>query len=207
MSDTELNNAAGVPGRDLDAAFWNERWRTGETGWDVGYATPPIKEYIQQYGNWDAAILIPGCGNAYEAEYLLERGFTNITLLDISHEACSRLKDKFAHSSAVNVMCGDFFLHTGQYDVIIEQTFFCAQLLERRTEYAQKVASLLKPGGRLIGVLFNRQFDRQGPPFGGTADEYTSVFQPYFTIHSMDPCYNSIGPRTGTELFINMQKK
>ena len=27
---------------ELDASFWNERWITGQTGWDIGYASPPV---------------------------------------------------------------------------------------------------------------------------------------------------------------------
>ena len=57
--------------KELDVAFWNNRWATGQTGWDIGYASPAITTYLQQYENKNAAILIPGCGNAHEAEFLI----------------------------------------------------------------------------------------------------------------------------------------
>jgi len=192
---------------ELNAAFWNERWQTNQTGWDVGYASTPLKEYINQYSNKQAAILIPGCGNAYEAEYLTAKGFTNITLIDIAEKAVEKLKEKFKNFPQVKILCEDFFQHQGKYDLIIEQTFFCAQVLERRKEYVEKIASLLNNNGKLVGVLFNINFEKQGPPFGGNQSEYETLFKHYFHIHTMQPCYNSIKPREGSELFINLIKK
>ncbi|MCO5259232.1 MAG: TPMT family class I SAM-dependent methyltransferase [Crocinitomicaceae bacterium] len=192
---------------ELDANFWNLRWETGRIGWDIGYASPPITEYMQQYADKSASILIPGCGNAYEAEFLVQNGFTNITLIDIAEEAVRRLKDKFKTTPQVTVLCGDFFEHQGSYDLIIEQTFFCAQVLQRRTEYVQKVHSLLKPNGKLVGVLFGVDFGPQGPPFGGDIHEYQQLFKPYFELKKLEPCFNSIKPREGAELFIEFIKK
>jgi hypothetical protein len=59
---------------------------------------------------------------------------------------------------------------------------------------------LLRAGGYLAGVLFNRSFDG-GPPFGGTKEEYQKRFEKYFRIIKMEICYNSIPPRAGSELF------
>ena len=191
----------------LDQSYWNTRWEKSETGWDVGHASPAITTYMAQYPNKNAAILIPGCGNAYEAEFLLANGFTNITLIDIAPKAVERLQQKFAGTPPVNVVCEDFFLHQGVYDLIIEQTFFCAIPPSRRREYAAKAASLLNSGGRIIGVLFDKTFEQPGPPFGGCVCEYKPIFEPFFTVKTMDACYNSIAPRAGSEVFINLVKK
>jgi hypothetical protein len=48
--------------------------RSNETGWDLGQVSPPLKAYIDQLTDKNLRILIPGCGNSYEAEYLLEKG-------------------------------------------------------------------------------------------------------------------------------------
>ncbi|MBS1951787.1 MAG: Thiopurine S-methyltransferase [Cytophagales bacterium] len=192
---------------ELGAPFWNNRWKNGQTGWDVGHASPALTNYIAQYDNKHSAVLIPGCGNAYEAEYLTTNGFTNITLLDIAPQAVSRLKEKFKKYPQVKILCEDFYKHEGKYDLIIEQTFFCAQLPQRRREYAQKISSLLKTKGKLVGVLFSVNFDKSGPPFGGNQLEYKTIFEPYFHIKTMEACYNSIPPRAGSELFINLSKK
>lgn len=191
----------------LDASYWNTRWEMSETGWDTGFASPAITGYLSQYQNKEAAILIPGCGNAYEAEYLLSNGFTNITLIDISQKAAEILRKKFENQKGIKILCEDFFQHQGNYDLVIEQTFFCAIDPEKRINYSNKMASLLNPQGKLIGVLFNRKFTHQGPPFGGNTTEYEAVFEPNFEIRVMADCYNSIPSRNGSEVFINLFKK
>lgn len=192
---------------ELNADFWNHRWKSGLTGWDIGYASPPLVEYMSQYEDKSVSILIPGCGNSYEAENLLSKGFDDITLIDISEELTNRLRERFKKTPQIKVIYEDFFNHVGQYDLILEQTFFCAQILERREEYVRHIASLLKRGGRLVGVLFNVDFGKEGPPFGGDENEYRKLFSGLFDIRVMSPCYNSIPPRAGSELFVVMVKK
>jgi len=187
--------------------FWNQRWMDKKIGWDVGYATPPITHFMENYPEKEAEILIPGCGNAHEAEFLLKQGFTHITLVDISQVAVDLLNEKFKNNSEITLIHDDFFNLKGAYDLIIEQTFFCALNPQLREEYAKKMYNLLKENGRLIGVLFDVEFKTEGPPFGGSEEEYIDFFQPFFEIEKMELCYNSIGPRDGNELFINMKRK
>lgn len=191
----------------LDQNYWNERWEQRETGWDIGYSSPPIEDYMVQFENKNAKILIPGCGNAHEAEFLLENGFTDITILDIAPNAVAILKKKFENNPEIKVVCDDFFYHHDRYHLIIEQTFFCALNPERRTEYVKKTAELLSPKGKIMGVLFDRFFERQGPPFGGTIEEYRGLFGKEFEIKTMEKCRNSIPARMGLEAFIILEKK
>ncbi len=188
----------------LGEEYWNNRYLQQETGWDIGHSSTPLQQYMETEENKSAAILIPGCGNAYEAECLLNNGFTNLTLLDISTVLTAELKKKFS-KQPINIITGDFFAHAGQYDLILEQTFFCALDPSLRKAYIEQMKQLLKPGGKLVGVLFNRNFD-SGPPFGGTKEEYQQLFSNHFTILKMELCYNSIKPRSGNELFFILVK-
>ena len=191
---------------ELDDNYWSGRYINHTDAWDIGSVSTPLKEYFDQLTDKNISILIPGCGNSYEAEYLLQNGFTNVTLIDISSVLCKSLEEKFSnHTLHLNVICGDFFAHTGKYDLIVEQTFFCALDPSLRKKYAEKMYELLKPSGKLIGVLFNREFEG-GPPFGGNENEYRELFSSEFIIEKIEPCYNSIGPRKGTELFIKLKK-
>ena len=79
----------------LNAIYWENRYQQGETGWDTGSATTPISEYLHQLKNKNLRILIPGCGNAHEANYLINNGFNNITLLDIAETPVNEAKIKF----------------------------------------------------------------------------------------------------------------
>jgi SAM-dependent methyltransferase len=191
----------------LSQQFWNTRWQEHQTGWDLGQASPPITTYVDQLADKNIAILIPGCGNAYEAAYLLEKGFTNITLIDIAAYPVKLLTERFKPGSdpRIRIIHGDFFEHEGQYDLILEQTFFCALDPSLRDAYVRKMASLLKPGGKLTGVLFNRDFNG-GPPFGGHIEEYRERFTPFLQVNTLEPCYNSVAPRAGSEAFIVLVK-
>ena len=66
----EHSNEKRIDFVNLDAEYWEERYRAGTTGWDIGSPSTPLKEYIDQLQDPSKKILIPGAGNAYEAEYL-----------------------------------------------------------------------------------------------------------------------------------------
>lgn len=189
-----------------DESFWNERYLNRETGWDMNQVSPPLKHYIDRVSDKSTAFLIPGCGNAYEAEYLVDKGFSNVTVLDISSVLVNRLKKKFT-GKKINIVQVDFFMHQGKYDLILEQTFFCALDPSLRRDYVKKMDELLRGKGRLAGVLFNKDFCNNHPPYGGSEEEYLNLFSPFFRIIKMEGCYNSIPPRAGTELFIEFEKK
>lgn len=193
--------------RTLNKSFWNNRWKTGKTGWDIGYASPAIMEYFKKVQNKNIQILIPGCGNAYEAESLYQLGFQDITILDISDEAVNKLHEKFQHQDGIQVICQDFFEHDRQYDFIVEQTFFCALQPQLREKYVLKMHRLLKENGTLIGLLFNTEFEKNGPPFGGNIDEYQKLFQNYFKINHLTNATHSIPQRQNREVFIEFIKK
>lgn len=188
---------------ELDSTYWDQRYRQAQTGWDVGEVSRPLKEYIDQLSRKNLRILIPGCGNAYEAMYLLQQGFTDITVIDIAPTLTENLKRQLADFIPVplKVLTGDFFTLEGTYDLILEQTFFCALPPTMRPDYVVKMKELLSPAGQLAGVLFNRDFEG-GPPFGGSIAEYEALFSPHFNALRLAPCYNSIEPRKNTEAFL-----
>jgi hypothetical protein len=192
----------------LDKEYWENRYLQKDTGWDLGQVSPPIKAYIDQLDNKEISILIPGCGNAYEANYLLEKGFSNITLVDVSPTLVEQLKFNLNANQYQNlkVICGDFFSLHGKFDLIIEQTFFCALHPSLRKYYCTKMSELLAPTGKLVGLLFNRNFENN-PPFGGSTHEYEELFSTCFQIQKMEPCYNSIAPRQGSELFVSFTNR
>jgi len=192
---------------DFDENFWNERYRLNDTGWDLGQVSPPLKTYIDQLTDKNLRILIPGCGNSYEAEYLLEKGFTNITIIDIAPELVKRLKSKFRSNQNIKIILGDFFTHRAEYDLILEQTFFCALDPKLRKNYAEAMKGLLIKGGKLAGVLFSKEFETQGPPFGGTETEYLALFRDAFNFRAFESCYNSFSKRADSELFVILEKK
>ena len=101
----------------------------------------------------------------------------------------------------------DFFKLNNSFDLILEQTFFCALTPKLRDNYVLKMNQLLRPNGKLVGLLFNIPLNKDRPPIGGTKKEYLSYFKTYFKIEIMELSYNSISERTNNELFIKLIKK
>lgn len=191
--------------RPLDAAYWEAQYEAKTTGWDLGKVSPPIQAYVDTISDKNSRILIPGCGNSYEAEYLLDQGFSNITVIDIAPTPVSVLKEKFKDNQNIKIVLGDFFEHQGKYDLIIEQTFFCALPPTMRQKYVWKMHQLLAEEGILSGLLFNRMFE-SGPPFGGSKEEYEQLFAATFDFIKINLSENSAAPRANSELGIEFKK-
>jgi thiopurine S-methyltransferase len=192
---------------NLTDKYWNDRYETNDFGWDVGEVSAPLKKYIEQLNNKELKILIPGAGNAYEAELLYALGFKNVYVLDFAEAPLQNIKKRLPDFPDNQLIQQDFFEHQGQYDLIIEQTFFCAINPDLRKKYVTHMNSLLSPNGKLVGLLFNDVLNTNHPPFGGSKAEYEQLFPEKFDIKKMEPCYNSIKPREGRELFVIMQRK
>jgi methyl halide transferase len=165
--------------------YWSTRYENQLTGWDLGAPSTPLQTYIDQLKDKDLRILIPGAGNAYEAEYLFDLGFKNVFVLDISDIPLQNFKERNPH--------------------LLEQTFFCSFLPTKtnRKLYGKKMAAMLKPHGKLVGVWFEipliKNTDKR--PFGGNRTEYEIYLSPYFHIKTFELCHNSIKPRAGQEVF------
>lgn len=186
---------------------WESRYQSGETGWDIGQISTPLKEYFDQLADKSIKILIPGCGNAYEASYLHEQGFKNVFLLDLAASPLKDFANKHPDFPSEHLIQDNFFDHEGRYDLIVEQTFFCAINPQHRADYAKKTAALLKPKGKLIGLLWSVPLNDDKPPFGGSKAEYHEYFDPFFDYPVFEKAHNSIKPRADRELFIIAQKK
>ena len=193
---------------ELDADYWSQRYQQAQTGWDLGQASPAIRAFFEAE-NFDKniKILIPGAGNAHEAAYLwAELGFERVYLCDWAKEPLEAFQEKYPNFPAEQILHLDFFKLEGPFDLILEQTFFCALDPSLRPNYAAKMAELLGPRGRLEGLLFGCFFEQAGPPFGGSSSEYFEYFESYFRKIQLLPCFNSIAPRAGRELWLSAEK-
>ncbi len=192
--------------KDLNSEYWSDRYKNGETGWDLGNISPPLKAYFDQLENKKLKILIPGCGRGYEGIYLLENGFINVFLADYSREALNEVKKNAPDFPDNNLLCANFFDLEGLFDLIIEQTLFCAIDPALRDDYVTKMEELLSDEGKVVGLLFNKEFEG-GPPFGGEKLEYEKLFSESLQIELMEGSYNSALPRMGNELFFIAKKR
>ncbi|QVY67571.1 methyltransferase domain-containing protein [Polaribacter sp. Q13] len=192
---------------NLSEKFWEKKYETQKIGWDLGVVSPPLKFYFDQLTNKELKILIPGGGNSYEAEYLFNNGFKNVSVVDICHNPLENLKDRVPSFPENQLIHGNFFDLEATFDLIIEQTFFCAINPDLRVKYASKMRDLLNDEGKLVGLLFDAKLNEDHPPFGGNKEEYLSYFESYFSLDIFEKCYNSYQNRQEMELFVKFVKK
>jgi len=194
--------------KKLNKEFWEQKYKQQDMGWDIGHISSPLKAYIDQLTDKNLKILIPGAGNAYELLYLVEKGFPNVFVIDIAKQPLEHIKKRIPNFPEKQLLEGNFFdLALDNFDLILEQTFFCALAPSLRTAYVNKMKQLLKSNGKLVGLLFNLALTESGPPFGGSLGEYKSLFQNHFDIKILETAYNSIKPRADKELFFIFESK
>ncbi|WP_394748835.1 methyltransferase domain-containing protein [Spongiimicrobium salis] len=188
-----------------EETYWTQRYQEARTGWNIGYPSTPLKTYIDQLKDKHLRILIPGAGNAYEAEYLHQNGFSNVFILDISPLPLQDFKERNPSFPKDHILLGDFFTHDSHYDLIFEQTFFCSFVPTdaNRMAYVEHMAKLLLPKGKLVGLWFNIPLtgDMEKRPFGGDKMLYFNYLKASFKVKVFEESYNSIPERAGSELF------
>jgi SAM-dependent methyltransferase len=187
---------------NLNRDFWEEKYKNGHLKWDIGYISTPLKEYIDQLEHKEIKILVPGAGHGHEVAYLLQLGFKNVYVVDLAKQPLKHIASVCPGFPKDRLIQADFFdLKQDKFDLILEQTFFCALLPGRRADYVQKMAELLSPKSKIVGLLFDFPLTEAGPPFGGIKTEYETLFKPSFHIKVLERAYNSIQPRKDKELF------
>lgn len=191
---------------NLSEEFWDNRYKNNDIGWDLGQISPPLKSYIDQLKNKSIKILIPGGGNSYEAEYLFKQGFKSVFVVDVSETALHNIKSRVPNFPSDQLLHKNFFDLDMTFDLVLEQTFFCAIEPRLRNDYVIKMNTLLSSQGKLVGLLFNAALNTDRPPFGGSKSEYLKRFDSVFNIVLMEKAYNSHETRLEKELFFILKK-
>ena len=169
--------------KDVDSAhpdFWTIRYAAGKTPWDFGGVPAALKSFLAS-SSAPGRVLIPGCGSGYEVQAFHAAGY-DVTAIDFSPAAVDQAK-RVLGALAEKVIHGDFFTYDfGQrrFDLIYERTFLCSMTPSRWPEYVNRMAELLSPGGRLIGVFLYGQRSSSGPPFPLTEREAEHLFKKRF---------------------------
>ncbi len=162
--------------------FWTVRYVTGKTPWDFGGVPSALKLFLER-SSAPGRVLIPGCGSGYEIQAFHAAGY-DVSAIDFSPAAVDQAK-RVLGSLAERIVLGDFFTHDfgeRRFDLIYERTFLCSMTPTRWPEYVTRMADLLLPRGRLIGVFLYGQRPSSGPPFPLTEPEAEQLFKKRFEL-------------------------
>jgi SAM-dependent methyltransferase len=162
--------------------FWTVRYAAGKTPWDFGGVPSALKSFFERTLG-PGRILIPGCGTGYEVQAFHAAGY-DVSAIDFSPAAVAQAK-RVLGELAERVVLGDFFTYNfgeRRFHLVYERTFLCSMTPSRWPEYVNRVAELLSPGGRLIGVFLYGQRSSSGPPFPLTEPEANQLFKRHFQL-------------------------
>ena len=192
--------------------FWNEKYISGKTPWDLGGITPVFSHWIRNQVK-KLHICVIGAGNGYDAVHFAEQGH-NVTAIDFSETAISAVAAN-AKTNDVDISCFNYNFFDlpskldRSFDIVVEYTCFCAVDPEKREELCSNIYRILKPSGRLITLLFPLSFDNVSdkPPFEVSLPSMMPLFSKYFELEKAEIPESSIPPRYKNELFIKMKVK
>lgn len=192
---------------------WEQRWQTKNTPWDLGTVTPALSEQLDRIPK-GATGLVPGCGAAYDLSAIATR-CKSVTGVDISGTAIEVAKSKVKEEN-VDFVLGNFFdyhLFDHHFDFIFDYTFFCAIDMGMREEWGKRMSSLLKPGGKLLTLVFpideTKAFDltAEGPPFPVSVAAYEKVLSCHGIRKLSETASEaSVSPRREKELVVWWEK-
>jgi SAM-dependent methyltransferase len=200
----------------LAPAFWDERFDRQFTPWDRGGVPSELRAFVAEMSHTrqapptvagrPPAVLLPGCGAAYELTLMLEAGW-DATAIDFSPLAVARAKS-LAGQWAERIVQADFFAYAPPrpLDLVYEQAFLCALPRARWPAVAERWASLLAPGGLLAGYFF---FDDvpKGPPFGIARERLEALLAPYFDCIADQAVADSIPVFAGRERWMVWRRR
>lgn len=191
VSDKPLDQRPETP------EFWDKRFSARTMAWDAGGVPADLMSFAATISG-APRVLIPGCGSAWDARWLMERGW-RVTALDFSAEAVALAREVLGDHGACLKQADFFHFDAGEgFDVLYERAFKCALPRKMWPDYAARCAALLPPGGLLAGFFFFRE-EPKGPPFGTSPEALAQLLRPFFDCLEDRPAAESVPVFSGNE--------
>lgn len=195
----------------LDVHFWENRYITQNTGWDLAGPSPHFVELIKTPPGFlkPGSMAVLGAGRGHDAAMFGQNGF-QVTGFDYASSAVQEAQQRYGQWADFQQM--DIFTlgqpdspFAHRFDYVLEHTCFCAILPKQRPDYLKTVTGLLKPDGHLIGIFWEHE-EPDGPPFSSTLHEINTLFSHDFDIifvEERQPASN----RRGIERLMVLRRK
>lgn len=198
-----------------NTAFWQERFDTGQTGWDRGAPSPQLLAWLDSSALQPCRIAVPGCGSGWEVAELARRGF-EVVALDYTDAAVARTRDRLqAEGLRAEVVQTDVLVYQPErpFDVVYEQTCLCAIHPDHWTTYAAQLHAWLKPGGELRAMLMQRLRPAatdegliEGPPYHCDVNAVRALFPLSLWQWPAPPYPKLAHPNAGHELAVVLKR-
>jgi SAM-dependent methyltransferase len=190
---------------------WESDYQRKTDGWDLAGPTPALKRLAASGRFPPGRMLVPCAGRGHDAREFARHGF-RVTAVDFSPSAVEEMHRLSDPAALVEILQHDMFAlpreMDGQFDYVLQYTCFCAIDPQRRDEYADLVARLLKPGGIYIDLAFPLDGRLGGPPFATSADQIIALFRRRgLHLVSREKLADSVSPRRNAEELLVFRKE
>lgn len=190
--------------------FWQNLYRQGRTGWDLGRETPVFGRLLERGRLSPGRVIVLGAGRGHDARLFARHGF-QVTAVDFAPAAIRAMEDRNDPDAPVSVIHDDIFGlpadFNGTFDYVLEYTLYCAIEPARRNEYADVVGGLLKPGGHYVGLAFPVGEQPGGPPFAVSVEELVTLLEAQgLRLQHRESPHDSVPGRRGREELLILQK-
>jgi len=162
-------------------AVWNQRYTSGEMPWVLHKIPATLRSFLKRTRR-KGRVLIPGCGTEHGViKVFADTGF-EVTAIDFSPVALAETKKALGNFDG-RIMRADFFKSDfgRRFDLVYERTLLCAMHPRRWARYAKRVAELLRPGGKLIGIFFYGT-EPEPPPYPINKAQAAEIFGKSFRL-------------------------
>ncbi len=189
------------------SAQWDQRYRGGSDGWELGHAAPPLEQFLKtdpRAPQPPAPVLVPGCGRGHEAALLAHLGFAALGL-DFSGEALAEARRLHGDDrTELRWLQADLLdgaalesvgVSTASLGGVLEHTCFCAIEPANRERYLQQLHRLLAPGGWLLALFWCHRRPG-GPPWGSDSAVLEAQLRRHgFAAEVWEPARGSVQAR------------
>jgi methyl halide transferase len=154
-------------GPDSGPESWNERYAEGSDRWTLDAAPEALEQLILEHRE-RRRVLVPGAGHGVDA-FAWARAGHEVVALDFAPLAVASMRTRMAEVGvAFEALEADVTAPPvelrGAIDLVWEQTCLCALPPEQRRPYLEAMATLLRPRGTMVALLWNHG-NEGGPPY------------------------------------------
>jgi SAM-dependent methyltransferase len=168
-----------------DSGSWDARYAEGTDRWTLPGAPPVLERLIASYVE-SHRVLVPGAGRGHDA-FAWARAGHRVVALDFAPLAAAAMRER-SREQGVLVDVREVDVTTppvdlrGDVDLVWEQTCLCALPPEQRRPYLAAMATILRPSGSMVALLWNHG-NEGGPPYDMPPVLVEQLVAGLFTIH------------------------